>query len=88
MSVIERLASVPCVGADNRPFSVAPDGAELAVQLYRDGDWQVFLTGAAGGGLRRVGDLDDACLCPLFASDGRLYFARDDRGSECYDFYR
>jgi len=88
MTLIERLASVPCVGADYRPFSVAPDGATLAVQLYRDGDWQVFLARPDGGDLRRVGDLDDACLCPQFAPDGRLYFACDDRGSECYDFYR
>jgi dipeptidyl aminopeptidase/acylaminoacyl peptidase len=87
-SLIERLAAVPCVGVDARPYSIAPDGASMAVQLYRDGDWQIFLAGADGSGLRRVGDLDDACLCPLFAADGRLYFTRDDRGSECYDFYR
>ena len=76
MTLIERLASVPCVGADYRPFSVAPDGASLAVQLYRDGDWQVFLTGPDGETPRRVGDLDDACLCPLFAPDGRLYLGQ------------
>jgi dipeptidyl aminopeptidase/acylaminoacyl peptidase len=87
-TLIERLASVPCVGTDARPFSVSPDGATVAVQLYRDGDWQVFLMDPDGGDPRRVGDLDDACVCPLFSSDGRLYFARDDRGSECYDFYR
>ena len=88
MSLIERLAAVPSVGADYRPFSVGPGGASLAVQLYRDGDWQVFITGPDGSGPRRVGAFDDACACPLFAADGRLYFARDDRGSECYDFYR
>jgi len=88
MSLIERLAAVPSVGTDFRPFSVAPGGDSLAVQLYRDGDWQIFLTDPDGRGARRIGDLDDACGCPLFAADGRLYFARDDRGSECYDFYR
>ena len=88
MSLIERLASVPSVASDFRPFSAAPGGASLAVQIHRDGDWQVFVTQPGGGGARRIGDLDDACVCPLFAADGRLYFARDDRGSECYDFYR
>ena len=38
---------------------------------------------------RRLGDLADACVSPRFSPDGgTVYFSRDDRGSECYDFYR
>lgn len=88
-TLIERLAVVPTVGMDYRPYSVAPDGETIAIQWYHDGDWQIFLTSLAGGEPRRVGDLHDACWCPQFSPDGRwLYFARDDRGSECFDFYR
>ena len=88
-SLIERLAAVPSVGTDYRPYAVAPDGRTVAVQWYRAGDWQIFLTSLDGDAPRRVGDLDDPCWCPLFSPDGRaLYFARDDRGSECFDFFR
>jgi dipeptidyl aminopeptidase/acylaminoacyl peptidase len=87
-SLIAGLAAAQGVGTDGRPFSVSPDGATVAVQWYRGGDWQIFLLPADGGEARRVGDLQDACLDPLFATDGRLYFSRDDRGSECYDVYR
>ena len=88
-SLIERLAAVPSVGTDYRPYAVAPDGRTVAVQWYREGDWQIFLTSLDGDEPRRVGDLDDPCWCPLFSPDGgTLYFARDDRGSECFDFFR
>ncbi len=88
-SLIERLAVVPAVGEDYRPYSVSPDGARLAVQWYRDGNWQIYLMDIAGGEPQRVGEFDDACWCPLFSDDGRfLYFARDDKGTECVDIYR
>ncbi|HSL95698.1 MAG TPA: alpha/beta fold hydrolase [Thermoleophilia bacterium] len=88
-SLIERLAVVPAVGEDYRPFAVSPDGTRLAVQWYRDGNWQIYLMDVGGGEPRRVGEFDDACWCPLFSPDGRfLYFARDDKGTECMDIYR
>ena len=88
-TLIERLAAVPTVSTDYRPYSVGPDGRTVAFQWYRDGDWQIFLMTLDGGEPLRVGHLDDPCWCPLFSPDGRsLYFAKDDRGSECYDFYR
>ena len=37
-SLIERLAAVPSVGTDYRPYAVAPDGRTVAVQWYRAGD--------------------------------------------------
>ncbi len=87
--LIERLAVVPAVGEDYRPFAVAPDGSRLAVQWYRDGNWQIYLMDPDGGSPRRVGEFDDACGSPLFSADGRyLYFARDDKGTECVDIYR
>lgn len=88
-SLIEQLAVVPAVGEDYRPFAVSPDGARLAVQWYRDGNWQIYLTGSHGEAPQRVGEFEDACWCPLFSPDGRfLYFARDDKGTECVDIYR
>jgi dipeptidyl aminopeptidase/acylaminoacyl peptidase len=88
-SFVERLAAAPSVASDYRPFAVSPDGRTVAFQWYHDGDWQIFVMDFAGGAPERVGDLDDPCWCPLFSPDGRsLYFAKDDRGSECFDFFR
>jgi len=88
-TLIERLAAAPSVGADYRPYALSPDGQTVAFQWYRGGDWQIFLQDLGGGGPVRVGDLDDPCWCPQFSPNGRfLYFAKDDRGSECFDFYR
>ena len=88
-TLIAQLAAVPMVGQDYRPYSVSPDGRRLAFQWYRDGDWQIFLKDLPDGGPRRLADIDDPCWCPQFSPDGRfLYFSRDDRGSECFDFYR
>jgi dipeptidyl aminopeptidase/acylaminoacyl peptidase len=88
-TLIERLAAVPMVGQDYRPYAISPDGRTIAFQWYRDGDWQIFLRDFEGGEPRRVGDLEDPCWCPLFSPDGRfLYFAKDDRGTECFDFFR
>ena len=85
-SLIERLAVVPAVGEDYRPFAVSPDGARLAVQWYRDGNWHIYLMHAGGGEPQLVGAFDDACWCPLFSADGRfLYFSVDDKGTECVD---
>ncbi len=88
-TLIAQLAAVPMVAHDYRPYSVAPDGRRLAFQWYRDGDWQIFLKDLPDGEPRRLADIDDPCWCPQFSPDGRfLYFSRDDRGSECFDFYR
>lgn len=88
-TLIERLAAVPSVGTDYRPYAVSPDGQTVAFQWYHDGDWRSFLMDLGGGEPVRVGGLDDPCWCPLFSPDGRsLYFAKADRGSECFDFYR
>jgi len=88
-TLIDRLAVLPAVGTDYRGYDVSPDGSMLAFQWYRDGDWQVFLKELPNGEPRRVGDLSDACCCPRFSRDGKsLYFACDDRGSECFDIWR
>ncbi len=88
-TLIDELAAVPMVGEESRPYAISPDGATIAFQWYRDGDWQIFMIAADEGEPRRVGELDDPCASPQFSADGRyLYFARDDRGSECFDFYR
>ena len=88
-SLIERLAAAPMVGQDYRPYSVSPDGRTVAFQWYHDGDWQIFLLDLDGSEPRRIGELRDPCVCPLYSADGRfVYFSRDDRGSECFDFYR
>ena len=87
--LIEQLAVVAAVCQDYRPYAVSPDGRTLAFQWYRDGDWQIFTLDLEGGEPLRVGDVDDPCWSPTFSPDGRyLYFSRDDRGSERFDFYR
>jgi len=88
--MIERLAALPMVGDEARPFAISPDGRTVAFQWYRDGDWQIFLLDVQGDGEPvRAARVDDACWCPLYSPDGRfLYFARDDGGSERFDVYR
>jgi dipeptidyl aminopeptidase/acylaminoacyl peptidase len=88
--LIGRLATVAQVTTDYRPFSISPDGGAVAFTWYRGGDWQIHTVDGRGDGEPSLLlSLPDACLCPLFSADGAwLYFARDDKGSERYDFYR
>ena len=89
-SLIERLAAVPEVWTEQRPWAFAPDGHTLAFTWRRDGDWHVYLKDLRDAAApRRVEHFDDPCVCPVFSPDGAcLYFARDDHGSECFDIYR
>jgi len=89
-ALIERLAAVPEVATEGRPFSISPDGETIAFEWRQGGDWQIYLVDGHGGGEpRRLVEIDDPCGGPKYSRDGRyLYFARDDRGSECYDIYR
>jgi dipeptidyl aminopeptidase/acylaminoacyl peptidase len=88
--LIERLAAVPELPTEGRPFSISPDGATIAFEWRKGGDWQIFTIDAQGDGApQRLVEIDDPCGAPKYSADGRyLYFARDDRGSECYDIYR
>ncbi len=89
-TLIERLAAVPEVATEGRPFSISPDGGTVAFEWRQGGDWQVYLVDSRGEGEpRRLVEIDDPCGAPEYSRDGRyLYFARDDRGSECFDIYR
>jgi dipeptidyl aminopeptidase/acylaminoacyl peptidase len=89
-SLIERLDRVPEVATEDRPFAISPDGATIAFEWRLGGDWQIFTVDSKGATEpRRLVEIDDPCGCPAYSPDGRfLYFSRDDRGSECYDFYR
>ncbi len=89
-SLIERLAAVPEVWTEHRPWAISPDGGTLAFTWRRDGDWHVYVRDLRGAAPpRRIEQFDDACVCPTFSPDGAfLYFARDDRGTECFDVYR
>ena len=89
-TLIERLAAVP---------EVVDRGASV-LDLARRRDRRLRV--AAGRRLaglhrrqpgrtapRRLVEIDDPCGAPKYSRDGRyLYFARDDRGSECFDIYR
>jgi dipeptidyl aminopeptidase/acylaminoacyl peptidase len=88
--LIDQLATISQVGTDYRSYSLSPNGAQLAFQWHRDGNWQIYLMPADGSAPpRRLVEIDDSLSCPLFSRDERyLYFARDDRGSECHDIYR
>jgi dipeptidyl aminopeptidase/acylaminoacyl peptidase len=88
--LIAQLAAVPEVGTEYRPFSISPDGATIAFEWRQDGDWQIFTVDAHGAtSPKHLVAIDDPCGCPTYSADGRyLYFSRDDRGSECFDFYR
>jgi dipeptidyl aminopeptidase/acylaminoacyl peptidase len=89
-TLIERLAAVPVVADEGRPFSLSPDGETVAFEWRRGGDWQVYTVDSRGKGAPRLlVEIDDPCGGPKYSRDGRyLYFARDDRGSECFDIYR
>jgi len=89
-TLIERLAAVPEVAPEGRAFSISPDGETVAFEWRQGGDWQVFTVDSWGRTApRRLVEIDDPCGAPKYSRDGRyLYFARDDRGSECYDIYR
>jgi dipeptidyl aminopeptidase/acylaminoacyl peptidase len=87
--MIERLATLPQVGDEYRPFAISPDGETIAFQWYAGGDWHIYLVDARGGEPRAAAEGDDACSSPLFSRDGRsLYFARDDKGSERFEYCR
>ena len=67
-SLIERLAAVPEVWAEARPWAISPDGATLAFTWRRGGDWHVFVKDLRGDGApRRIEDFDDPCVCPVLA---------------------
>ncbi len=87
---IERLATLPMVSDEYRPFAISPDGGTVAFTWYREGDWHVHLLDlSADDEPRLAADVGDATGCPLFSRDGRyLYFAVDDHGSERFDVYR
>jgi len=89
-TLIERLAAVPIVGTDYRPFSIAPDGDTLAFEWRNGGDWQLYTVDSRGAAPpQRLLSIDDPCGCPKYSANGRyLYFSRDDKGSECFDIYR
>ena len=89
-TLIEQLAGVPIVGTDYRPFSISPDGGTVAFEWRNGGDWQMYTVDSRGAAPpRRLFAIDDPCGCPEYSADGRfLYFSRDDKGSECFDFYR
>ena len=88
--LIERLAAVPEVVCEGRPFSLSPDGETVAFEWRQGGDWQVFTVDSrARTAPQRLVEIDDPCGAPKYSRDGRyLYFSRDDRGSECFDIYR
>jgi dipeptidyl aminopeptidase/acylaminoacyl peptidase len=88
--LIALLAAVPEVGTEYRPFSISPDDTTVAFEWRQDGDWQIFTVDAHGTTPpKHLIAIDDPCGCPKYSADGRyLYFARDDCGSECFDFYR
>ena len=89
-TLIERLALVPEVATEGRPFSISPDGETIAFEWRMGGDWQVYTVASRGTEApRRLVEIDDPCGAPKYSADGRyLYFSRDDRGSECFDIYR
>ena len=88
-SFIERLAAVPELVTEGRPFSISPDGGTVAFEWRQGGDWQIFTVDSKGAAPpQRLIEIDDPCGCPEYSPDGRyLFFSRDDRGSECFDFH-
>ena len=74
-TLIERLAAVPIVGADYRPFSIAPDGDTVAFEWRSGGDWQLYTVDSRGAAPpRRLLSVDDPCGCPTYSADGRYLY--------------
>jgi Tol biopolymer transport system component len=46
--LIDQLATISQVGTDYRSYSLSPNGAQLAFQWHRDGNWQIYLIAADG----------------------------------------
>ncbi len=60
----------------------SPDGTEIAFASFRDGDWDLYVMDADGGGPRPLTDNDFADLYPSWSPDGQfITFASDGEGN-------
>ena len=66
-------------GSNSAP-AWAPDGKRLAVVLTRDGNSQIYIVNAEGGGLTRVSRSSGIDTEPTFTPDGKFIYFTSDRG--------
>jgi TolB protein len=66
-------------GSNSAP-AWSPDGNRLAVVLTRDGNSQIYIVNADGGGLRRLSRSSGIDTEPTFTPDGKEIFFTSDRG--------
>jgi len=66
-------------GSNSSP-AWSPDGKQLAVVLTRDGNSQIYLVNAEGGGLQRITRSSGIDTEPAFTPDGKTIYFTSDRG--------
>lgn len=66
-------------GSNSAP-AWSPDGKRLAVVLTRDGNSQIYLANAEGGGLIRLSQSSGIDTEPTFSPDGKQIYFTSDRG--------
>lgn len=75
-------------GYDNANPAFSPDGEELIFVSNRDGDWEIYVTGADGSGnVRQLTDNNYSDRNPEFSPDGR-FIIFDSDAAATYDIYR
>ncbi len=67
----------------------SPDGAWIAFQSNRDGDFEIYLVNTVGGQLRKLTDNTHTDRLPWWSPDGQwIIYSSDVRGDGMYDLYR
>lgn len=67
----------------------SPDGAWIAFQSDRDGDFEIYVMNAFGGQVRQLTDNNVTDRLPAWSPDGdKVIFSSDVRGDGTYDLYQ
>ena len=81
-----RLYNLTNHSAEDRNPSRSPDGLWVAFQSNRDGNFELYLTDAAGGNLRRLTENDADDINPVFGPDNRKIVYQSNRSGN-WDIY-
>lgn len=65
----------------------SPDGARIAFQSLRDGNWEIYVMNADASGQTNLTNHPGRDLSPTWSPDGTQIFFETDRDGNLYDPY-